>query len=212
MSRNAGRPKSGSARWVNGLRAIVEIADDLIGCADLDSVYRLAVERAREDSRLERCSIFVTDGALVMGTFGTNMLRQTTDERTYRTILDDKWKERFRFRTPREARWSVTQELCTDWQNNGMRLLDKGWIAITPIQASHKAVGVFCNDTAITHAPVDTVKQDLVAVFCSLLGSILERKAIEAERAKLALALEQSLDAVIITDTTGRHPICQPRP
>jgi PAS domain S-box-containing protein len=188
---------------VNGLRAIVNIADDLLACSDLDSVYRHAVERAREELGLERCTIVTTDGTWVTGTYGTDIKGHTTDERTYRTPLDDIWRERFRLRLPHEARWCVTQETYNEWLNDEMRHFDTGWIAITPIQTARKAIGVFCNDTAITRSPVDTVKQDLVAVFCSLLGNILERKLVEAERAKLALALEQSIDSVLITDSAG---------
>jgi PAS domain S-box-containing protein len=188
---------------VNGLRAIVKIADDLLACTDLDHVYRHAVERAREELGLERCTIVTTDGTWVTGTYGTDMKGQTTDERTYRTSLDDVWRDRFRLRPPQEARWSVVQEAYHEWADNAMRLFEKGWVAITPIQTARKAVGVFCNDTAMTHGAVDTVKQDLVAVYCSLLGNILERKTIEAERGKLALALEQSIDSVIITDSAG---------
>jgi two-component system cell cycle sensor histidine kinase/response regulator CckA len=188
---------------VNGLRAIVNIADDLIACSDVDSVYRLAVDRAREELGLERCTILVTDGSQVRGTYGTNMRGQTTDERAYRTDFDTTWRDRFRLRSPQEARWYVAQEDFREWTSDGMRKVDQGWIAITPIQTARKALGVFCNDTAISRGPVDTVRQDLVAVYCSLLGNILERKVVEAERTKLALALEQSIEAVIITDTSG---------
>ncbi|MFH0909884.1 MAG: PAS domain S-box protein [bacterium] len=190
---------------ITGLRAIVQVADELIGCPDVDTVYQRAVLRARELLGVERCSIFVADNGTVCGTFGTNLHGTSTDERLYRTPMDDTWCERFRLRaSPDDAQWSIVEQTYSEWMGDGMRSFDRGWIAITPIQTARKSIGVFCNDTAISRKPVDTVKQELVAVFCSLLANILERKAVEAERGKLALALEQSVEAVVITDVSGK--------
>jgi len=190
---------------ITGLRAIVQAADELIGCPDVDTVYQRAVVRARELLGVERCAIFVGDSGMITGTFGTNLRGATTDERAYRIQMDSTWRERFRLRaSPDEAQWSVIEESYSEWVGDRMRFFDRGWIAITPIQTAHKSIGVFCNDTAISRKPVDSVQQELVAVFCSLLGNVVERKTAEAERAKLALALEQSVEAVVITDVSGR--------
>ena len=188
---------------VQGLRAIVDIADDLIACPDVDTLYRQAVELARTRLGLERSAIFLSDGHHVLGTFGTDMKGQTTDERTHRLPMNETWRDRFRLRAPNEPRWSLSLEHLQDWQDGSMRPRGQGWVAITPIQTARKAMAVFCNDSAISHAPFDPVKQEIVAVFSSLLANVMERKAAETERARLAMAVEQSAEAVLISDLNG---------
>jgi PAS domain S-box-containing protein len=188
---------------VQGLRAIVEIADDLIACPDVNTLYRQAVELARQRLGLERSCIFLSDGLSVRSTFGTNMKGETTDERAHRLPMDATWRERFRLRSQNEPRWSLSLEHLQDWQDGIMRPYEHGWVAITPIQTASKPVGVFCNDAAISRAPFDPVKQEIVAVYCSLLANIMERKAAETERGRLAMAVEQSAEAVLISDLNG---------
>ncbi len=186
-----------------GLRAVVEIADELIAAPDVDTVYRRAVELARERLGLERAAIFLADGQRVRATYGTDMNGQITDERSHVIPMDELWKERFRLRGLNEPRWSLSLEPLQNWRNGQMAPRGQGWVAITPIQTARKAVGVFCNDSAITKAPFDPVKQEIVAVYASLIANIIERKTAEAERALLATALEQSAESVVITDVHG---------
>ncbi len=188
---------------MQGLRAVVEIADELIACPDVDDVFRRAVELSRELLGLERASIFLSDGHRVRGTFGTDLRGRVTDERTHVIPMDDLWRERFRLRSQNEPRWSLSFEPFQDWEDGQMRPRGQGWVAVSPIQTARQAIGVFCNDSAITKAPFDPVRQEIVAVFSSLLANIIERKRAEVERARLATALEQSAEAVIITDVQG---------
>ena len=67
-----------------GLRAVVEVADELIACTDEDTVLRRAVELNREKLGLERCSIYLDDGDHLRGTYGTNRSGRTVDEREFR--------------------------------------------------------------------------------------------------------------------------------
>lgn len=188
---------------MQGLRAVVEIADELIACSDVDAVYRRAVELSRQQLGLERAAIFLSDGHRVRATFGTDMRGHVTDERSHVIPMDDLWRERFRLRSQSEPRWSLSFEPFQDWEDGHMKPRGQGWVAVTPIQTARQAVGVFCNDSAITKAPFDPVRQEIVAVFSSLLANIIERKHAEAERARLATALEQSAEAVVITDVQG---------
>ena len=48
---------------VHRLHAVVDCADELIRCENLDTLYRRAVELAREKLNVERCSIFLLDEA-----------------------------------------------------------------------------------------------------------------------------------------------------
>lgn len=199
------RKKESARQFVSirGLRAIVEIADELITCRDLDSLFRRAVELARSRLGLERVGILREAGGMVRGTFGTDMQGNTTDERGHFIPMDAIWRERFRLRGPHEHRWSFSTETLRDWRSGHMADSGSGWVAVTPIQTASKAIAVFCNDAAISGAPFDPDKQELVAVYCSLLANIIERKSAELENATLASALDQSTEGVFITDLKG---------
>jgi PAS domain S-box-containing protein len=163
---------------LQGLRAVVEATDELLEYDDLNTFYRRAVELAREKLNVERCAIFLLDssGETLLGTYGTDEARRTTDERQVR-ISAAIYQERFQ---ASGARWYV------DWHNpqttldgDHIKTIGTGWIATTVIRTATQALGIFCNDTAVSHAPLDEVVQESVAVYCSLLGHISERKRAE---------------------------------
>ncbi|MBN1268396.1 MAG: PAS domain S-box protein [Kiritimatiellae bacterium] len=163
-----------------GLRHVVEIADELITCPDVDRVYRRAVELAREKLGLERCSILLAEGGRVRGTYGTDMQGRTTDERTHILPMDKDWAERFRPLGPGDPHWHISDARHVYWDGAKLLPVGHGWVAATPIiRAGLQPVAMFFNDTAVSGAPCNPVRQDVVAVFCSFLGDIIERKRAE---------------------------------
>lgn len=73
-------------------------------------------------------------------------------------------------------------ETIYDW--NGTQVQSdgrQGIVVSTPIQTAERAIGVFCNDYAISGRAVSPVTQDVVAVYCSILANIISRKQAEAE-------------------------------
>jgi len=58
-------------------------------------------------------------------------------------------------------------------------VIGAGWVGATTIRTRDRVMGVLYNDTAITHAPVDEAQQEVLAVYCSLLGSLIELKHAE---------------------------------
>ena len=206
LVRDISERRSGEDRrtaTVQGLRAIVDIADDLIACPDMDALHRQAVELARSRLGLERAAIFLSDGRNVFGTFGTTMDGETSDERSHRVTMDEVWRERFRLRGLNEPRWSLSLEPLRNWHEGTMQPHAQGWVAVTPIQTASKSMGVFFNDSAISRTTFDPVRQEIVAVYCSLLANIMERKSAESDRSRLAVAVEQSAEAVLISDLNG---------
>jgi len=190
LKRAEAREKATSA----GLRAVVEAAYELIRCPDLDTLYRRAVELARERLGVERCAIFVEDADRVRGTYGTDLKGRTTDEHDNHHRKDGHWSRLFGPMPNDGPPWRVGAENWSEWVGEGRRVVpEKGWVATTPIVCSNtKPLAVFSNDAAITGAPFDTALQEVVAVYCSLLGSIIERKRSEERenhlRARLANA------------------------
>jgi diguanylate cyclase (GGDEF)-like protein/PAS domain S-box-containing protein len=178
-----------------GLFAVLSAADQLLSCPDVDTLARHAVELARERLGIERCAIFLLDDNECMnGTYGTNIQGQTTNEHHVR-LGKAHWRQRrLQMEQQPEARWLV-REQASLWEQRGQNGVEigVGWSATTLIYSLHGPVGMFSNDTARTHAPVDEVKQELIAVYCSLLGNIIERKRTE-ERQR---ATSEGLKAVM---------------
>jgi PAS domain S-box-containing protein len=171
------------AATMEGMRAILEMADALLAAPDTDELYRRAVELSREKLKLERTAVMIVKSDRINGTYGTNLKGQTTHELDHVIHLDDEWKERLRPRKPGEKPWLVVSEPYYEWDGQSIVGLGRGWVALTPILShQHGAIGVFCNDTAISGAPVDEVRQEILAVFCALLGNIIARKQAEEEQ------------------------------
>ncbi len=168
---------------IEGLRTIINMTETLIECTSVDNLYRRAVELVREKLGFERTSIFIREGDRVRGTYGTNLKGQTTDEKDHVMPLADMWAERFTPPAPGGDLWQVVEEPYRVWEGGSMADFGRGWIVVTRIlNHQHGVIGVFCNDTAISGAPVDEVKQELLAVFCTILGNIIARRLAEDER------------------------------
>ncbi|MCS6771254.1 MAG: PAS domain S-box protein [Kiritimatiellae bacterium] len=168
---------------LEGLRTVLAMADDLFACPTEDALYLRAVELARERLRLERCGILVLEGDRLHGTYGTGLQGETTDEHKLVFAVDEVWRERLKPRGSHEKRWILSVEPHRVWRTDHIEELPPGWVAITPIQSSaQEVIGAFCNDTAISRAPPDSIVQEIVVVFCSLLANMVLRKRAEEEQ------------------------------
>jgi PAS domain S-box-containing protein len=174
---------------IKRLQAVVECADELIRCESLDILYRRAVELAREKLYVERCTIFLLDeqGEYLNGTYGTDDKGQTTDEHEARWLASN---QPIMFTKGGQNRELRLNDLQSFWENGVRKIFEKGWIAFTLIRITDKPIGLLCNDAAITHAAYDESLQETVAIYCSLLGNIIERMHVEAEQKNLISELE----------------------
>jgi PAS domain-containing protein len=72
----------------------------------------------------------------------------------------------------------------------------------TPIMSTHGPIGIVFNDNRISGAPLDPARQEMVAVYCSLLGNIIERKraeeALREGEERFRAAAEGNLDSFYI--------------
>ncbi len=176
----------------SGLRAAIEAADDLIGCADLDMLYQRAVELAREKLKVERCGLFILDEqGWLRGTYGTDLQRRTSDERNAHfapinlTGLD----------AASDQLWVLSESEHAFWEGDVHRVFGAGWVGATFIRTRDRVMGVLYNDTAITHTPVNEAQQEVLTVYCSLLGSLIELKYAERERQESELLYRRAIAA-----------------
>jgi hypothetical protein len=135
-----------------------------------------SVELAREKLGLERCAILVECEDSLGGTYGTDRQGHTTDERAQRFPKDADWIVRFGLLTRQDSHWILDDEAHVECSSAGPVTIGQGWIAVTRIQSAQRPFGFFVNDAAISHAPINPEKQEIVAAYCSLLGSIFEHR------------------------------------
>jgi signal transduction histidine kinase len=178
------------------LRTVLAITEELISCPDVDTMLRQAVEFARDRIGLERCAIFLEQDGIVRGTYGTDRFGHTTDEHGLAMDVNTGWHEYLERLTPEEAQWVVNEEKQVEWNGNGVVEIGRtGWVVHTRIRLGDGSRGILTNDGAISHAPLDVMKQEVTAVFCSLLGKIISHKQAEEE---IRRALEKERDIVEI--------------
>jgi PAS domain S-box-containing protein len=178
----------------NRLHAVVDCADELIRCEDLDTLYRRAVELAREKLNVERCAIFLLDEAheYMLGTYGTDEKGQTTDEHRAR------WAAKSRpeiLAGGGQTRMIRQNDQHTYWRNGDLISVNEGWVAFTLIHIADELFGVFCNDCAISHASPNETVQETIAIYCSLLGNIIDRKRSEERERDMVHRLHAVVDA-----------------
>ena len=191
------REEKERARLIVGLRAIAEIADELIGAPNEEELLKRAVEMMRGRVGLKRCSIYLSqpdeNGAefspLMRGTFGTdeNGAAVAENDLFYNTKNDPDPND---IKPAPGERWIVRRDQVRYVWREGERveLPTRGWLARTPIATRNNLIGLFFHDAAPGDAPHDAVEQQLVAVFCSLLGALLERG-----RSQLSMTRQQRL-------------------
>ncbi len=83
-----------------------------------------------------------------------------------------------------------------------------GWRASTLIRAAGGVVGIWHNDTRFSGRALDRAQQELVAVYCSLLGNIIERKraddALRNNERRFRLLTEHATDLIVRMTPKGR--------
>jgi AraC-like DNA-binding protein len=182
-------PRAGAAEWKD-IVSVLAAADELAACEDTDLLLRRAVELCRERLGLERVGLYLRDPAtsrlIMRGTWGTGASGELTDEHTlyYECAAAD--YEMLRHIQASGALWQYHERVPHFAEAaDQSRVIGSGWLAVTPLVAARDLVGVLYNDTALTHAPFDELRQARTAVFCSLLAGIfLARRARFAWSAK----------------------------
>ncbi len=175
VGRDLGTPRTqvGGAGQVPVLTA----ADELSSYRDLDTVYRRAVELSRECIGLERASLFLYDSAAerLIGTWGTGLAGDTTDEHHIFFTAGFHHREATAQALAGVSRWMVFQDVPLVVRvDDESRVVGSGWNAITPILGRSGPIGLMANDAARSGTALDESKQVQTAIFCRLLGSLIE--------------------------------------
>jgi K+-sensing histidine kinase KdpD len=189
------RAEQTNARWVAGLRAMVDAAYALLSCSTLDELSREAVLTACSGLGLERCALFLPHDENFYGTYGTDRDGALVDEhKNHFSIVDPIWAERLAKLKIADAKWIVVDQELLDWRDDRWQEIGVySWVAITPLRTPQGMVGILFNDSGKTGKALDPVQQELVYLYASLLANILARKQLE-EDLRYALRKERELN------------------
>jgi PAS domain S-box-containing protein len=174
------------SRASSQLYLVLREAEQLLSAPDLDIVLRRAVEFLHHEIGLERCGLFLVDdtqGEMLSGTYGTNLSGEITDEHGAQVNLVDgsEWLRAVQRAHAENRPWVVQENIpFYEWDGRQAISLERsGWVICTPMFSHNQLIGVVFNDTARSGAAIDVVQQELTAIFCPLIGHIIERKRVE---------------------------------
>ena len=183
-------------QMTHGLRAIVDVGDELLRFSDERQLLRQGVEMARERLGLVRSAIFLAseDGTMVCGTFGTNAEGATVEEHQHHIHYQSHWRQCV-FGPATNVRWRVLPNEPLEYYVDGVRreLANRGWIALTLLSSGQQDLGFLSYDPGESGEQFDPVQQELVGVFASMVGAMLARTRADAAKR----ALEKQLRTVM---------------
>lgn len=162
------------------ITTVLAAVDELAAFSDADEMLRRAVELARSAIGLERVAFYIrdpnADTPVLRGTWGTALSGHTTDEHEVSHDSSPHDIERLEHLNGDGLLWQYEDELhlYADGRSDGR--FGRRWVAVTPLVAGRRLVGVMYNDTAGTHTPLDPGKQTHAAILCSALGGLLSSR------------------------------------
>ncbi len=210
------------AELAKDMRAVLSAANELLLCKTVDDVWRNAVEFAQHRLGVERCAfyVFTDENTTLRGTFGVDPVGKVRNE-AHITInaTEQKWFGVFNSQNAERPAWVLIETP----QNDDNRHLQPAWTAATIIRAHSGAwLGVMYNDTLISNRPFDPAKQDVIAVYTSLVASIARQKQLEneihshasqlattAERSRIARELHDSVSQALFGIVLGSRTAIQ---
>lgn len=169
----ASASRSANDAWL----AVLAAMDELSQYRDLGTIARRSVELLRQ-AGVERAAIFLLDvqTEVLMGTFGTGALGETTDERHIAFKLGQSHREAFSLAHERLAHWSRFSDVPLYAQRDDQSVvLRRGENIIIPIQDERQSIGLIACDWALTGQSPDTEALLRAAVFARFLGPLFRR-------------------------------------
>jgi len=203
------REQARQVAFIAGLHAVVKAADELFTCPDLDTLYRRAVELARARLGMCRCAIFLECDGGYEGTYAIEATGWAGTHDTRRLAADRApWRREIEGLTPEGRRWVLLDRPAADAAESEGLFPGGAWLAVTPIQShfAQSRIGIFMNGPA-DGTPVDEVKQEVLTIFASLLGNIIERKraeeALRRSEVYFRSLIENTSDIILIENADG---------
>ena len=194
------------------LRVVLAAADELLQCPDEDTLCRRAVELARQRLCVERASLFLfeADGKTARGTYGTNLVGRTTDERENVFQPERDWGAYDRRPVEDSPHSFIFFGPFYEWdeERGESRIVGQGEISVTKITSGSEPIGFFFNDQARTGLPLDPAHQQATALYCQWLGSVIQQQRANAARTqsdrRFRAVFDHALEPMVLADDEGR--------
>lgn len=194
------------------LRQIAAINSELMACATIDEVCRLAIVRGRELLGIERAAFFLREGDIVRGTWGVDLdgNLQPIDHITMRwNSVEGQIEGSF---SPEQAKWNIVIAPHRQDLKDGTRIEREGEIACTFLLSPSGTQGILYNDNALTGRPIDHETQDLVSILAAFVSTTIQTKRAEAEKVQrhrhYRLLFERSPSGITLLSSSGRILSC----
>jgi signal transduction histidine kinase len=204
------------------MRDLLEVANELVATQSLDELWKRAIELGRTRLYIERCGIFILseDGLMARGTYGTDAFGRTENlQASIFPVGDHFWAHES---TDTDAHPSWMHETIT-YDTIPVQGIEVNWVVSSLIRShTGQPLGVMYNDTAITQRPFEPHRQDLIAVYCSIIGAIAGQKMLEthlrqkeslgaamSERSRLARELHDSVSQALFGIVLGTRTALQ---
>ena len=219
-----------------GLQDVLIAADELLQCESFNALLRRAVELGVERLHLENCALYLVENNRVRGTFTAAKTADSAEPVIQQNVFAaEQGAEWVKAATPRgHERWVVRQidsvqdetlvrdemaseagaivetRFSPDVPSVEASAAKKAavWRAATLIRAAGGVIGIWHNDTRVSGRDVERAQQELVAVYCSLLGNIIEHKradtALRESERRFRLLTEHATDLIVRMTPKGR--------
>jgi PAS domain S-box-containing protein len=188
------------------LKALHELSIELNEIQNMDEFYKTAVELGRRVFGFERLALFLfdKDNYSAIGTYGTDINGQTTDERQVvmkplkpAGILELSLNSAERFIFADDI------ELYTYFEPTG-----RGWNAAAAMWSGETCLGWLIADNAITHKAANQPLLDILALYAASLGATIAQKRIdtalrESEK-RFRRFMEEAPIAIVVTNRAGK--------
>ena len=162
------------------MRGIVEAADELISCPSTDQLFRRAVETARDRLGLGSCAIFQREGGRIRGTWGVDPDGYTVDRRNQVFPVNEVWNSLLRPIQKTSTRAGYHHLSLPANGSNEIKFPSDELSVVGQIRnAAQQPVALFLAEAAGKEGREAEDLLEVVAIYCSILGGILERRLIE---------------------------------
>ena len=186
-----------------GMRVVTSAADELARCPDSDTVFRQALALARRHLGVGRCGLLIGQDGSLRGTYRIDRDGTIIDERARQLPIEAQLLDALQTCEASGARWTTIENASGVW----IPVSPTESITLTPIRSAQQRIGVFVYELDAREAASQPLAQEMIALFCSFLGLIIERKRVEKalgeERTLLRTLVNSLPDYIFAKDLNG---------
>lgn len=184
------------------LTILHEVIVELTGESTRDALSRRVVELMRNRLGFERVALWFADEdrEVCIGSFGTDEHGNLRDERD--CVME--------FLADPAVRWALAENGPRTLVrrgallNNHAEIIGEGWHAVATLWNGERVTGYIACDTLLSGEPILEPQQRVLSMLATSVGHLCTRLAAESERSRLVEAMEQSAEAVVITNAEGK--------